>query len=133
MVPAGFRVGIIASWAANEQRREKETVWCSHAALPHSIITSDASGLTGVWRGDDKHGQDGDGIVSFEVAADLSRAVFNFNVPNKVVGTITLTAADGYEDAVPQSEAEAKFMPTFRWLRPIPMAAATAELTFFPE
>lgn len=130
--PAGFRVGIIASWAADGKDEKEDVVWCSYAALPHSLITSGGpqAELEGVWRGACAT-DNTPPFVRFDIAADLSRAVFTFNVPDKVVGTVTLASSAGY-DAIPRTEEEGRFMPTFWWLRPIPMAGITADLTFFP-
>lgn len=125
--PAGFRVGINASWAGNDE--QEEAVWCSPVLLPHSVIKTDSAhgGVTGIWHGGS---DDASPYISFKIAADLSQALVIFNVPDKIIGTLTLTSL-GY-DAVPRTEAEAKFTPAFWWLRPIAIASVMADLTFFP-
>ncbi|KAK1761740.1 hypothetical protein QBC33DRAFT_604001 [Phialemonium atrogriseum] len=134
--PHGFRVMVNASWASpagndGEEEKNKETVWNGDFKAPHSIVTADpAGGVTGVWRGNDA---DGPPAFRFEVAADLSRAVVTLDVPGKVVGTVALTALADFDNALPQTEAEVKFTPSFWWVRPIVMAGVTADLTFFPH
>lgn len=129
--PRGFRVMINASWAEPSGDATEETVWNGDVMAPHSIITADpAGGVTGVWAADDAGAPP---AARFHVTADLSRATITFDVPGRVVGTMTLKAVAGFDATLPQTDAAARFMPTFWWLRPIAMAGVTADLTFFPQ
>ncbi|RDL30415.1 uncharacterized protein BP5553_10293 [Venustampulla echinocandica] len=125
--PAGFRVGINASWAGsnNNGEEKEEAVWCGPVMLPCSTITSDTAHTTGVWRT-----ENGSESISFEISTDLSGALVTLNVPGKVTGTLTLTSHNFH--SLPQTEAEAKGS-VFWWLRPIAMAGVDADLTFFSQ
>ncbi|KAH8745401.1 hypothetical protein BGZ57DRAFT_975461 [Hyaloscypha finlandica] len=122
--PAGFRVGMNASWASSNNDKEEDAVWYGPVILPRSIITSDAANTTGVWRTEDNSES-----ISFEISADLSRAVVSLDVPGKVTGTLTFKS---HSLDLPQTEAETK-ASVFWWLRPIAMAGVDANLTFFPQ
>lgn len=124
--PAGFRVGINASWAGSDKdNKEEDAVWCGPVMLPRSIITSDAEHTEGVWT-TENNGES----IGFEISTDLSRALLTFNIPGKVTGTLKLTSHNF--PGLPQTEAEAK-CSVFWWLRPIAMASVDADLTFFPQ
>lgn len=125
--PAGFRVGINASWAGSSEygNEEKEATWCSPVMLPRSIVTSDEVHTTGVWRTE----EDGEN-VNFDIANDLSHALVTVNVPGKVSGTLVLVSHNFH--SLPRTEAEAKGS-IFWWLRPIAMAAVDADFVFFPQ
>ena len=122
--PAGFRVGINASWASPSNDKEGDVVWCSPVMLPRSIVTSDAANTTGVWRNEDSSQS-----ISFKIPADLSSAVVSIQVPGKVVGTLTFNTQSL---DLPATETETK-ASVFWWLRPIAIAGVDAHLTFFPQ
>ena len=127
--PAGFRVGINASWAGSlgfNDNEEEEAVWCGPVMLPRSIITSDLANTTDVWSTEDNCE-----CISFEIFTHASRALVTLNVPGKVTGTLTFISHNF--DALPHTESEAKCSPAFWWLRPIAMAGVDADLTFFHQ
>ncbi|GES65930.1 hypothetical protein ATEIFO6365_0012032200 [Aspergillus terreus] len=120
--PAGFRIQINATFSDG-------TKWTSPLIFPESTITSEGPDLghgrvVGVWRTDKDTSQAG-----FEVAADLSTSVVSFDVPGKITGTLKHRSL-GYP-GLPQTAREAQMAPEAYWMRPIPIADATVDMTFY--
>lgn len=121
--PAGFRIQVNAIWADG-------TKWSNPLIFPESVITSEGPDLgrgrvVGVWRTD----KDDNSRVGFEVDADLSTAVVTFDIAGKITGTLTHKSL-GYS-CLPQTAKEAQMAPDAYWMRPIAIADATVDITFY--
>lgn len=122
--PAGFRIAINASWADG-------SIWGTPVVFPESVIISEGSDIgsgpvTGVWKTDKD-----DSFAKFEIAADLSAATVTFNVPGKIIGSLELKS-QGF-DCLPRTNKDAEAAPNVYWMRPIAMADATVDITFFSQ
>ncbi|KAF2791969.1 hypothetical protein K505DRAFT_418755 [Melanomma pulvis-pyrius CBS 109.77] len=125
--PAGFRVIINASW-------EDGTNWSHDLILPMSTVTVEGSNpgqgrVTGVWRTADD-GEDGPS-ASFEVNEDLSISKVTFNVPGRIMGTLTHKSM-GYP-CLPKTEDEAKVATEIFWMRPVAMASANLDVAIVTD
>lgn len=122
--PAGFRIHVCATWADG-------AAWGNPLIFPESVITSEGSDVgrgrvVGVWRTNEDNSKAG-----FEVAADLSTAVVTFDVPGKITGTLTHKSL-GY-CCLPKTAREAQMAPDAYWIRPIAIADATVDITFYSK
>lgn len=134
----GFRTQVNAIWPDG-------TMWGDELYFPESIITAEeesdesqdsehqSSGrVKGTWR---SSGPDGAQHATFEVAPDLSSATLTFDVPSRVCGTMKLTApspppSGSSSSALPSEEDLALLGPSVYYVRPMPIASVTADLTF---
>ncbi|OTA94985.1 hypothetical protein M434DRAFT_394197 [Hypoxylon sp. CO27-5] len=120
--PTGFRIQVNATWPDG-------TKWSNPLIFPESIITSEGPDpgrgrVVGTWRTDKDNSKAG-----FEIAADLSTSVVTFDVPGKITGTLTHKSL-GYH-CLPKTAKEAQMAPDAYWMRPIAIADATVDITFY--
>ncbi|KAI1414158.1 hypothetical protein F5Y13DRAFT_159920 [Hypoxylon sp. FL1857] len=120
--PAGFRIQVNATWPDG-------TKWSNPLIFPESVIMSEGPDpgrgrVVGVWRTDKNNSKAG-----FDVAADLSTSVVTFDVPGKITGTLTHKSL-GYP-CLPKTAKEAQMAPDAYWMRPIAIADATVDITFY--
>ena len=113
----GFKLQVFGIWP-------DETTWHRDFFFPESVVT-EAGHFSGVWEDSAN-----DSRISFDVAADCSKAALKFAVPSLVNGSMILEALPGDTGL----ESKPELGHSVYYVRPIGRAQVTAEMLFqFPD